>query len=110
MKGSFGFHLSSLSLLTTNDHREEQTDNTNTTKNADQQSVFKIAKMSEMGIFITPEGTDGQMRHILEPLTMVSHIKHILHAAKREEKGTAELTIDDLKLSRAVQVCGASKS
>ena len=101
LKGSFGFHLSSLSLLTTNDQWEEQTDTANGASGTtadNQQSVFKIAKMSEMGIFITPEGMDG-IRHILEPLTMVSHLKHKLHAADGEEKGTAELTIEELKLS-----------
>lgn len=91
LQGNFGFHLNSLSLRTTNENWTEEA--SGVTNNA---PVFKVAKMSQLGIFITPMGK--AMQHILEPLTMVSHIKHKLHAGEKEEKGSAELTIEELKL------------
>lgn len=91
LQGNFGFHLNSLSLRTTNENWTEEA--SGVMNNA---PVFKVAQMSELGIFITPMGK--AMQHILEPLTMVAHIKHKLHAGEKEEKGSAELTIEELKL------------
>ena len=96
LRGTFGFHLSSLSLRTTNDLWEERTEPISPGQNG---PVFKIAKMSQLGVYITPDGGDGTIKHILEPLTMVSQIRHKLNAEEKEQKGHASLNIEELKLS-----------